>query len=272
MSSLAIFSQELYFEESIQAIEFFSKCSETEGLQQRIADLLPQPAKSSRLRVASKIIQRFLKQDTSPSFARLIGGIKSLSARQELLYWRTARTDWIIASLARDLFYPYFVQKTIPGGYDEASFRMLNTATLFAVDEIISRDLAIAFSRDVLKFDSPRTVTLALRIMKQAEILGAILVKLNRRHVLGYFPQPRALMPEVFAYCMYEEFPKGAALDQIHNGDCVRLFFINRLQADSLLKTLEKRKLIRFENRPGGRYVSFVPVDAESLVDSLIKP
>ena len=264
MGALATFGQELYFQESIRAIECFSDLPADDQLLAKIAELLPHPSENTRLRVASKLVQRFFKAGLP--YLRLVKSLKSDAVRRELLYWRIARTDEVVAAIARDIFYPYFVLNTLPKGYDESSFRMANTATLFSVDRIVSRDFAVRYAREAWGFDSARTVTLALRIMRQAEILDSISVKLARRHVLGYFPQPHSLKPEVFAYCMYEEFlGDHPTPDRIQNGDCSKLFFLNRLQVDSLLKTLAKRKLIEFE----GLHVRFAFSDLHSLVTQL---
>ena len=277
MGALATFGQELYPQESIRAIECFSdlpvptiRDARSRGtddqLLSKIAELLPHPSESTRLRVASKLIQRFFKG--SPAYPRLVKALKCDAERRQLLYWRAARTDAVIAAIAEEVFYPYFVLNALPKGYNESSFRMANTATLFSVDKVISRDFAVRYAREAWGFDSERTVTLALRIMKQADILDSISVKLGRRHVLGYFPQPHSLRPEVFAYCMYEEFlGDPPSPDRIQNGDCSKLFFLNRLQVDSLLKTLDKRKLIEFE----GMHVRFAHSDLDSLVMQLTK-
>ena len=284
MGALATFGQELYLQESIRAIESFSDLpvptirdarsrGTDDNLLAAVATILPHPSENTRLRVASKLIQRYFKG--SPAYLTLIKSLKCDAERRELLYWRAARTDGVIAAIAREVFYPYFVLNALPKGYDESSFRMANTATLFSVDRIISRDFAVRYAREAWGFDSERTITLALRIMKQAEILDSISVKLGRRHVLGYFPQPHSLKPEVFAYCLYEEFSPslGQELnscpspDRIQNGDCSKLFLLNRLQVDSLLKTLNKRKWVEFE----GMHVKLVFPDLDALVLQLTK-
>ena len=266
MGALATFGQELYLQESIRAIESFSDTTTDDRLLEKIAELLPHPSENTRLRVASKLVQRFFKG--SPAFLRLVKSLKNDSSRRQLLCWRTARTDEVISAIAREIFYPYFVLNIIPRGYDEAAFRMANTATLFSADRIVSRDFAVRYAREAWGFDSARTVTLALRIMKQAEILDSISVELGRRHVLGYFPQPLSLKPEVFAYCMYEEFlGDHPTADRIQNGDCSKLFFLNRLQVDSLFKALAKKELIEFE----GMHIRFAYSDLDSLVTQLTK-
>ena len=275
---LAVFGQELYFEESVRAIESFPDVPEHDRLSAKIADLLTHPSETTRLRVATKIVQRFFKSASGRShpvpFLKLVNAVGIESSRRDLLYWRTARTDTVIAAIARDILYPYFVLNTIPDGYDEASFRMANTSALFSIDRIISRDFAVHYAKNIWAFDSARTVTLALRIMKQAQILDAISVKLGRRHVLGYYPEPRSLQPEVFAYCMYEEFLDResaplVSLNRVQNGDCAKLFLRSPLQVESLLRQLQKRKLVEYVGLPGVRHIRFTSPDLGALTDTL---
>ena len=275
----AVFGQELYFEESIRAIGSFHDVPEHDRLSARIAEQLPYSSPATRLRVATKIVQRFFKSPDGKShaapFLRLVNGLKSESARRDLLYWRTARTDSLIAAIAGEIFYPYFVLNELPQGYDEASFRMANTAALFSVDRVISLDFAVEYARRMWNFDSARTVTLALRIMRQAGMIDAVNVEIGDHHVLSYYPLPHSMSPEVFAYCMGEEFLDAESLpaiplDRLYNGDCVRLFFLGRLQANSILKSLEQRCLIERTTLRGARHARFTVQDLDALAGSLI--
>jgi len=277
----AVFGQELYFEESIRAIESFHDAPEHDRLSARIAEQLPHQSPATRLRVATKIVQRFFKSPDGNShagpFLRLVNGLKSESARRDLLYWRTARTDSLIAAIAGEIFYPYFVLNDLPQGYDESSFRMANTAGLFAIDRVISLDFTVEYARRIWNFDSARTVTLALRIMRQAGIADALNVEIENHRVLSYYLLPHSLSPEVFAYCMGEEFLDTESfpaipLDRLYNGDCVRAFFLGRLQANSVLRSLEQRALIERTTLRGVRHVRFTQQDLEALVCSLIPP
>jgi len=275
----AVFGQELYYEESIRAIEFFQDVPEHDRLSARIAEQLPYPSPATRLRVATKIVQRFFKSPDGKShagpFLKLVNGLKSEPARRDLLYWRTARTDSLITAIAGEIFYPYFVLNEPPQGYDEASFRMANTAALFAVDRVISLDFAVEYARRIWDFDSARTVTLALRIMKQAGMIDSANVEVGEHRVLSYYPLPHSLSPEVFAYCVYEEFldadsAPAISLDRLYNGDCVRLFLLSRLQANSMLKSLEQSGLIERTTLRGARHVRLTSPHMEALASSLI--
>lgn len=276
MADFATFGQELYFDESIRAIESFSDVHEPGHLSSKIAETLSHPSEATRLRVASKIVQRYFRPVNGTSgarpFLKMVRDAKSAAERLDLLYWRTARTDGIMTALAGEILYPYFVLNTLPKGYDESAFRLANTGTIFSVECLISRDFAIQYACDAWGFDSARTVILALRIMKQANVLDAVTVRVAERQVQGYYPQPHPVRVETFAYCLYEEFLGTAptvSVDRIHNGDCVKLFLLGRLHVDSMLRTLEKMKLITFTTQTGGRHIKFTHTEMDSLVDSI---
>ena len=81
-SRFTVFSQELYYDESIRAIESFADAPRRRELHARIAEELPYPSAAMRNRVASKIIQRFFvnpSYPTSPATRRRRNGAGSCS-------------------------------------------------------------------------------------------------------------------------------------------------------------------------------------------------
>lgn len=271
-AGFTVFSQELYYDESIQAIESFADAPRRRELHARIADDLPHSSAATRNRIATKIIQRyFVDSDGSypaDAFLQLVSSSRRRDIRMDLLYWRAARTDALIEAMAGELFYPYFVLGQIPHGYTESAFHMANTATLFSVDSVITRDFAIEYASRVWHFDSPRTVALALRIMRQAEILDAVSVTMGRRRVHGYYPLPHTPRSEVFAYCVYEEFLAEGPLvstDRLRNSAFAKVFLLSGLQMDSLAKMAERKKLLM----PEGRYWRLTKKSLAEVVETL---
>lgn len=267
-----VFSQELHYDESIRAIESFADAPRRKELHARISEALPYSSYTTRDRVATKIIQRyFVNPDgTFPAaaFLKMVSARKSDEIRRDLIYWRAARTDPLIEAVAGELFHAYFVLGKIPQGYGEPEFHMLNTATLFSVDSVITRDFAIEYARRVWGFDSPRTIALALRIMRQAGILDTISVTLGRRRVHGYYPLPHIPRPEVFAYCICEEFLSESPListDRLRNSAFAKVFLLSGLQMDSLAKAAEKKKLLAAD----GRYWRLIHGSLGELVEAL---
>ncbi len=276
---LAAFSQELYYDESIRAIEAFADISDLDGLREKIAQILPQHSESTRLRIASKIIQRFFKspdgRSLSSEFLKLTSQLKNDSARRDLIYWRTSRIDLLISAIASEIFYPFFVLQTLPAGYNEATFRMDNTASLFPIDSIITRDFVIKYAKKAWAFENVKSITLALRIMKQAQILDAISVSIGRRRILGYYPRPHSPNIEAFAYCLYEESLGCGnlailSLDHVQNHNFAKVCLVSRLQVDSMLRETEKKGLISFLNMSGGRHVKLTLPSLGDLVEKLL--
>lgn len=271
-AGFTVFSQELYYDESIQAIVSYADAPRRRELHARIVDDLPHTSTATRKRIATKIIQRyFVSPDGSfPStpFLKLVSGTERKDIRLDLLYWRAARTDAVIEAVAGELFYPYFVLGTVPQGYTESEFHMANTATLFSVDSVITRDFAVEYARKVWSFDSPRSITLALRIMRQAEILDAVSVTMGRRRVHGYYPLPHTPRVEVFGYCLYEEFLEESPListDRLRNSAFAKIFLLSGLQMDSLAKMAERKRLLAAE----GRYWRLTKKSLAEVVETL---
>ncbi|MHB0997740.1 MAG: hypothetical protein ACYC27_00725 [Armatimonadota bacterium] len=278
-TSFSTFGQELYLQESIDALDRFHDTQEHGQLRTHLADVLPHKSINTRLRVASKIIQRLFTtpglEDITPSFVHLVNSMTNENDKCDLIYWRTARTDSIIKVIASEIFYPYFIQHSFPAGYTEESFHIANTRSLFEIDRVITSDFATHYAEKMWNFNSGRTVKLALRIMRQAGILDSILIKIGKSSVYGYYTQPRTMKPETFGYCLCEEFMNEssgimASLDQVQSSDCVKIFLLNKLQVDSMLKYLERKKLITFISRHGGRYIKFNSPDIDSYVRSII--
>lgn len=271
-AELTVFSQELYYDESIQAIESYADAPRRRELHARIAADLPHTSAATRHRIATKIIQRyFVGPDgayPASAFLSLVSSTRRHDLRLDLLYWRAARTDAVIEAVAGELFYPYFVLQKIPQGYTEPEFHMANTATLFSVDSVITRDFAIEYARRVWGFDSPRTIALALRIMRQVEIVDAVSVSKGRRRVHGYYPLPHTPRVEVFAYCIYEEFLAEGPLvstDRLRNSAFAKVFLLSGLQMDSLAKMAERKRLIS----PEGRYWRLTKESLSEVVEAL---
>src|SRR5687768_7564079 len=120
------FGQEFYPYESIRALKLAEKArvSGRHTLIEAIAEQLPQASEKTRTRVAAKIVQRYISGPrrvlTPPPyqqpFVRLIARNRHVPTQIELLYYRLAKTDTIVASLARELFYPACVIGRPPDG------------------------------------------------------------------------------------------------------------------------------------------------------------
>lgn len=279
-SSFTTFGQELYQDISIQAIEQFHCITDHNLLLQSISGILPQPSEKTRLRLAMKLVQRFFsgyESDKRPMpYLHLVTNLSDTQEKNDLIYWRTAETDRLISAITSNIFYPFFILNKIPDGYSEQTFNMINTGSLFIMDNIITTDFAINFAKTVWGYTSVKSIRLALRIMRQAEIIDSMHTRKGRKSILGYYPNPHGISANVFAFCMYEELLIGKSLltpslDQVQSADASKLFFMSRPQVDSMLKTLEKKGVVEMVNQHGGRYVRLTVPDMDSLVKLLLE-
>ena len=279
-SGFTTFGQELYQDICIRAIEKFYHITDHDLLLESISGILPQPSGKTRRRLAEKLVQRHFSGPGSGShsmpFLRLVANLSDIRGKNDLIYWRTASTDSLISAITSEVFYPFFILNTIPDGYSDESFNLINTGSLFSMDRIITTDLVINYAKTVWDFTSAKSIRLALRIMRQAELIDAMHTRKGRKTILGYYPNPHAMSANVFAFCLYEELLVGRSLltpslNQVQSADASKLFFMSRPQVDSMLKTLEKKGLVEMVNQHGGRYVRLTIPDMDTLVGNLIE-
>lgn len=272
------FGQELYQEVSIKSIEDFYGISDTNVLLQSIASLLPQKSIKTRKRVAEKIIQRFFTPpypgETPRPFLDMVRLSDSLHDKTDLIFWRTAKTDRIIAAIASEIFYPYFLDAIIPGDYSEHEFNMLNTSALFNIDRVITTNFICEYAASKWNFTSKKSITLALRIMRQAGLIHSVPVRLISKRTTGFYLAQHYINANIFLFCLYEEFQKEGhapiiSLNQLQESDAMKVFFINRMQLNTMLEDLSKRYFIKSINQHGGRYIELLHPSTEALVSAL---
>lgn len=270
-SEYAVFSQELYFKESLNAIEKFDPGES--GLTRKIAETLHHPSALSRERIATKIAQRFFKSHCGEpeAFIRLVRKLGHESDRLDLVYWRTAKTDQLIMHIAGDIFYPYFVLGTYPSGFDEHAFRIANTGNLFDADKLITADFVHHYAKAAWGFDTHRVLTLSLRILTQCGILDSVNVDVDGKSTPGYFPRRHAVSPDVFAFCIAEEVlcERTCSVDRAETCTASKIFLLSRLEVRSILKELQKKKIIEQTDSSGGKYFRFLVTDLNGLVELL---
>lgn len=272
------FGQELYQADSIIAIERFHYIKNNDELLEAIIGILPHRSIKTRTRVAEKFIQRFFNFNdlSDASFLKMVRSSESIQDKIDLIYWRTARTDKIIAAIANEIFYSYFINNSIPGGYSQQQFDMKNTYTLFSLDKVITADFVVEYALSNWNFSSKKSILLALRIMRQANMINSLPIITGFKKNLGYYTIQHYINPKIFAFCLYEEFSanphrKIISMDQIQESDSVKVFFISRLQLESIIKSLQKDRIIKLTNLHAVRYIEFTHEDASSLTSHLIK-
>ena len=276
--ALAAFGQELYPDEAAQALRLALQAATRAELREQLAAALPQPSEKTRGRIADKLIQRLIPVQKGhvvvAPFVRLAANIIDTQARTELIYYRTAQTDAVVAALAAEVFYPYFVQGRPPKGFSAAQFRFINTGALFDFDDVITRSFIAAYARDSWGFRSGPTLMRALRVMREAGVIEAVPTVPGGARQPAYAIAPHTMRLPTFAFCVYEEFAArrspALALDQIQNARFAKLFVVRPMDVAALAEDARRRKLL---TRSGGAAPRYAPVaDLEGLVDMLLRP
>jgi len=274
--SFAAFGQELYPEEAAQALRLALGASTRAELRQQIVAALPQPSEKTRARIADKLIQRLIpiehRQIAVSPFVRLAANIGDSQARTELIYYRTAQTDRIIAAIAAEILYPYFIQGRPPKGFSAAQFRLANTGALFDYDNVIRASFISAYARSAWGFRSEQTVTRALRILREAGLIGALPGVPGGARQAAFALSPHTMRLPTFAFCLYEEFASrrspALALDQVQNARFAQMFVVRPADVTALVEEARRRKLVA---RSGGAAPRYGPaMDADALVEKLL--
>lgn len=301
----ARFGQELYLKETIAAARAAAELHEHNGDQRTlgacVADLLPHPSTATRGRIAAKLLQRIAagapscepsdeametKRRPEPlpalparlpgptvAFARLMSGLHDMHAQRELVYYAAACGDGLIAAIAREILYPYFIEDRIPAPYTEDEFIMANAGLLLAPEPILTAGFVADFSRRAWGFDSERTVCLALRILRQAGILIASPLLGERGRVAAYTLAPHGLSLPALLWSLHAEFgrePIAPAWDQVVRAACVRLFVVPPSIVTSRLWEAEKAGLVSSWSLSGTRRVAFKVRAPEALAHLLL--
>jgi DNA-binding transcriptional ArsR family regulator len=274
--SLAAFGQELYPDDAARALCLALETETRADLHAGLAAALPQPSAKTRTRIADKLIQRLVpvqrgKVVVTP-FVRLAARTTDARARTELIYYRTAQADAVIAAIAAEIFYPYFIQARPPKGLSATQFRMANTGALFDYDNVITRPFISTYARRAWDFNSEPTLTRALRVLREAGLIEILPGPPGGARHPSFAPAPHTMTLPTFVFCLYEHFASrrspALALDQIQNADFARMFVVRPVDVTALLEQARRRKLVA---RAGGGAPHYAPVaDLDGLVDTLL--
>lgn len=280
MSQFQTFGQELYFKESLAAIKLASELKTRDELRKAIMRKLRQASSRTRLRVAEKIMQRFIATEKNEivitPFIKLVNGSSDPRAQAELLLYQLVQTDRIVEAIASEIFYPYFILNRMPKGFTASDFRMINRPGLFEWDRVITGRFVSLYAQKNWNFTSQTTIFRALRILKQSGLLQALPGESREIGGLSFIPSPHLISLPTFAYCLHHEFSQRrlatVALDQIQNARFARLFLLQPLQVTALLGEAQRHKLVRREKSARGGRFSLPSADPDKLVANLLSP
>lgn len=202
--------------ESLRAIEMAAGCGERRELRDRVVKLLRQRAKTTRERIANKLIQRYLAGEKGRlrvgPFAELVGGIKDQTSRTQLLYYRLTQVDELVGALAREVVYPYFIERAVPKGFKRDEFFAINGQRLIDEDPYLLSPFLDEFATRNWRVKPGDSLGQAMRILADAGFVERRRIRSVFRHPYALYPAKNDATMTAFVYALYDELggTKGA--------------------------------------------------------------
>jgi hypothetical protein len=282
-SSLKAFGQEFYPHEAIRALKFADKTRITDrrALVEYIANSLPQSGEMTRLRVAAKLVQRYLTftrseivpPPQSQPFARLVSRSRHTPTQIELLFWRLAHIDKIVGIMARELFYPVCLALRPPEGVSTEAFAARNGARLFETEPLLTRSFILAYVRDRWNFTNHSTIDRSLRVLQNAGFIARERQNELRGHPTAFRVSAHDVSLTTFLFALYEEFlphvedPDFSLTPAVLPvTDCARTLLLSRAQVEAHLHKARAHQLLAQH----GPHLRLVCGDLDTLVSTLL--
>lgn len=210
---------------------------------------------TGRRRAAAAVLGRLgvgRKQHAEPrALHRLLAELSEPVGRQLLVYVIAIREP-LLAALAADVLYPYFVHHQTPVGLTTEEFRAFNANGLFEVAGAITHTAVAAYARRQHGITYASVTRRALRLLRKGGILASAWMARGRRRCLGYFPILGCPDLACFAYALYVVHAEGdrVRLDQLRAGVFSKLFLLRPIAIDFLLEQAREAGLLQHA-RPG---------------------
>jgi hypothetical protein len=286
MQKFKTFGQEFYPHESLRALKLIDKAGQRSRreLVEAVAALLPQESESTRRRLATKFLQRYLAPSpetrqrthtlaTNQPYVRLVARHRHTTAQIELLYLRLAQVDAIVGALARELFHPVCVTGEPPAGWSLDEFRARNGGQLFTEAPLLTRAFILDYARQQWGFTNSATLDRSLRVLQGAGLIASERMLELRRHPLAYRLSTHDVSPLTFVYGLYEEFlPTVSGMNHAISRDDIagalfaRTLLLSPAQIEEHCAVARRHQLVAM--RGDGLKLIFGSLDA--LVDALL--
>ena len=282
-SILKAFGQEFYPHDAIRALKFADKTRITDrrALVEYIANTLPQPGEMTRLRIAAKLVQRYLSvtrseivpPPQSQPFARLVAQSRHVPTQIELLFWRLAGVDKIVGIMARELFYPVCIALRPPDGVSTEEFAARNGARLFDTEPLLTRSFILDYVGQRWNFSNRSTIDRSLRVLQNAGLIARERQNEMRGHPTAFRVSAHDVSLTTFLFALYEEFlphvkdPDFSLTPTVLPvTDCARTLLLSRAQVETHLDKARSHQLLRQH----GRHLRLVCGDLDTLVSTLL--
>jgi len=255
------FGQEFHPHDAIRALRLAEKIKtgDRKLLSSRITEELPQSEKSTRERLASKFIQRYLKASrskiapwNSQDFAHLVAKTRHAPTQIELLYFQLTKTDELVGALARELFFPVCVLNAAPREYSADEFAACNGSRLILESApLLTREFIVHHAQTRWDFYSVSSVDRALRVLQSSGLIARERMTEWRDHPSAFRLAAHDVSPVTFAWALYDEFlprlESGELLfarKEFYEANFARTLLLNQKQVEQGIEVLRRHQLL----------------------------
>jgi len=189
---------------------------------------------------------------------------------RRLWTYAVATQEPMLAAVAREVLYPFFVQCGTPKGFGAEEFSAVNANGLFEVAGAITHAAVAAYASRQWGLGDPAPTGRALRVLRKGGVLAATWISRSSARCLGYFPLGGLPDLACLGYAIYST-PGHAGyvrLDRLRAGLLVHLFLLRPIAVDYLLDQAMDAGLVE-EPEAGVAALRFGSL--EDAVDTIIR-
>jgi hypothetical protein len=243
-------SQELNYRASVRVADLL--CGGVNDREALLAEALPlveAHRADSRRRAAASVLTRLglgrFRHPRATGLHRLLLGLREPAGCQ-LLTYVVALREPLLAAVATEVLYPYFVNRETPARLSREEFSAANANGLFEVAGAITPAAVAEYVRRRRRVADPSASRRVLRILRKGGLLGAAWMTRSVGRCLGYFPTIGLPDLACFAYALHAVHGDGdhVRLDRVRAGLFVRLFMLRPIAVDFLLERAAETGLI----------------------------
>ena len=237
-----VLTQELHYEAAVEiARRLVAGESYRDGLLAAAAPLTEAATARGTRRAAAAVMTRLglgrRRRVRASGLHRLLGSLPEPAGRQ-LWTYVVAAHEPMLAAVAGEVLYPYFVECQTPKGFAAEEFSVINANGLFEVAGAITHAAVAAYGERRWGIVDPAPTGRALRLLRKGGILGATWLSRPSARCLGYFPMGGLPDLACLGQAMFSMSGHGrhVRLDRLRAGLFVHLFLLRPVAVDFLLE------------------------------------
>ncbi len=237
-----VLTQELHYEAAVEvARRLVAGESQRDALLAAAAPLTEGTTAGGTRRAAAAVMTRLglgRRRRPRPSgLHRLLAALSDHAGRQ-LWTYVVATREPMLAAVAGEVLYPYFVECQTPRSFAAEEFSTINANGLFEVAGAITHAAVAAHARRRWGIADVAPTGRALRLLRKGGILEATWLRRSNARCLGYFPVGGLPDLGCLAHAMYSAagHTGHVRLDRLRAGLLVHLFLLRPIAVDFLVE------------------------------------